>query len=289
DAWAEYASWGNKSKGGGTKGNSGYGKGGVGAAKGAGKGSGGKGAENLAVWKCEHCQYGKSLLPDWFCKHCKSPRPDDEDPRVGRLGAWANGPPALQPGLQPIQTGETLSESELGNMVSCTKRFGDVAAATQYQIALERLRAASRQPEEKHIQQRATAAHQRVQFLKKKKLNAAVEQLEKWRTWCDERATSVSQLSAQLEAADQEHKQLVDQLHSQVRHKQHDAPPTRAASTGLRPRDFIEGKVDAVEFMVAGDIFCIPEDECEIADGDMQILQQRADELKANIAEATKQ
>eukprot|EP00959_Pyramimonas_sp_CCMP1952_P417504 8747163-Pyramimonas_sp.AAC.1 len=56
DAWAEYVSWGRKSKSGGTNGDKDYGKGGVYAAEGAGKGSGGKGAENLALWKCEHCQ-----------------------------------------------------------------------------------------------------------------------------------------------------------------------------------------------------------------------------------------
>ncbi|CAK0791291.1 unnamed protein product, partial [Prorocentrum cordatum] len=275
DAW--YAGWRYTGNG---KGNKGYGKGAGGhtqffqdtSAEGGGKGGkGGQGNQQQTFWKCGHCQCGKNLESYWFCKHCKAPRPEPSDPELDRLGAWANGPPALQPGPQPIPTGEALSEEELERMVSLANRFGDVAAASQYR--------------EKPLQQRATAAHQRVQFLEKK-LNGEIDKLEKWRAWCNEKAAVVQQLSSELEEADAQHKALVDQLHSSVCDKKVVTPQP----TGLvKLRDIVDGKLDCLEFVDAGEIFSVPEDEYVVTEGDKQILRDRTNEFKAHIARVTKE
>ncbi|CAK0790109.1 unnamed protein product [Prorocentrum cordatum] len=250
--------------------------------KGAG-GRSGQGNQQLTFWKCGHCLCGKNLGSYWFCKHCKAPRPEPSDPELDRLGAWANGPPALQPGPQPIPTGEALSEEELERMVSLANRFGDVAAASQYKVALERLRAANKVPEEKPLQQRATAAHQRAQFLEKK-LNGEIDKLEKWRAWCQEKAVA-QQLSSELEEADAQHKVLVDQLHSSVC----DTKVVTPQPAGLKLRDIVDGKLDGLEFVDAGEIFSVPEDEYVVTEGDKQILRDRTNEFKAHIARVTKE
>ncbi|CAK0865797.1 unnamed protein product, partial [Prorocentrum cordatum] len=185
-------------------------------------------------WACSQCPCRKNAANTTARRHCGAPRADPGQQVRLPQGAWPNpqasqgaggvhrpAPPGLQPPGQATQADiKDQEESEIEPLISMLKRSGNTKSADSYQRALAYKSAANKQqPMQQHINKAFNSLRASEDCLAK-----AVSKFVEMQAAVEEQRARVGRLQSECQQAEDLHKQLVDQLHAQVKSSDEPSP-----------------------------------------------------------------